>query len=244
LTYSILPLQVGTIRVQKSTLTFMRGFGEQLNVPILMWIVRDADHTYVVDTGAHKSVLGIDESARRWQAAHEAPQLALASAGVDANAVEMVIVTHLHYDHAGNCDLFPNAELVVQRRELEYARNPLPPHRRVYDSPALALPDDRWHLVDGSVEIRPGIRLLLTPGHTPGLQAVVVETAGGRTIIASDTIPLYENWGTTNDREQWIPSGSFIDLQEYYLTLDRIAAVGGQVLPGHDPAVLGEQWPR
>lgn len=244
MTYSILPLQVGTIRVEKSTLTYMRGFGQQLDVPILMWVVRDGNHTYVVDTGAHKSMLGTDDSARRWQASHEVPDVALASVGVDANTVEMVIVTHLHYDHAGNCDLFPNAELVVQRRELEYARSPLPPHRRVYESPALALPDDRWRLVDGSTEIQSGIRLLLTPGHTPGLQAVVIDTVGGRFIIASDTIPLYENWGITNQREERIPTGSFIDLREYYLTLDRLAAVGGQVLPGHDPAVLCEQWPR
>ena len=113
MTDNILPLQVGTIRVEKSTLTYMRGFGQQLNVPILIWVIRDLDHTYIIDTGAHKSVLGTDASARRWQERHEAPGVALASVGVDANAVEWFGGTQRQNDHALNCDLFPNADIVV-----------------------------------------------------------------------------------------------------------------------------------
>ena len=243
MTYTILPLQVGTIRAQKSTLTYMRGFGQRLDVPILLWVLRDAGHTYLVDTGAHSSVLSRDPSGPRWQLPHQDVDVALGGAGVDPKSVELVVLSHLHYDHAGNCDLFPNAELVVQERELAYARDPLPVHRRVYDSPALRIADSRWRVIDGDTEIRPGITLLLTPGHTCGLQTVCVDTADGLAVIASDTVPLFENWNRP-DGEEALPSGSFIDLPEYYRTLDRLAATGGRILPSHDPALLDEAWPQ
>lgn len=244
MTYTVQPICVGTINVDKSSLTYMRGFGQRLDVPILIWVLRSTAGVYVVDTGANRSVFRPEDAARRRQSESQRPEVALAAAGVDPRNVQTVILTHLHYDHAGNCDLFPNAELVVQRRELEYAREPLPVHRRVYDSPARAFPDDRWTVVDGDLEVGPGLSVLLTPGHTPGLQAVVVETGSGPVVLAADTIPLLENWDGEPPETAHVPISAFVDLRDYYRSLARLEQTNARVIPGHDPAILVEEWPQ
>lgn len=244
MSYSVQPICVGTINADKSTLTYMRGFGQRLDVPILIWVLRSASGVVVVDTGAHPSAFRPEDAARRRQSESQRLDPALAAAGIDPAEIRTVILTHLHYDHAGNCDRFPNADLIVQRRELEYAHDPLPAHRRVYDSPALALPIDRWTVVDGDHEVASGVSVVLTPGHSPGLQAVVVETVSGRLVLACDTVPLAENWAGAPPDLVRIPTGSFVDLRAVYGSLDRLAEIGARVVPGHDADVLREDWPR
>ena len=237
------PLCVGTINVDKSSLTYRRNVGQRLDVPILIWVLRsNVGGVTIVDTGAHATAF--TPGAARSQRETEKVIVALSAAGVDPNAVRTVILTHLHYDHAGNCELFPNARLFVQRRELEYARRPLPVHRLVYQSPALALPSERWTVVEGDTEISPGLSVLLTPGHTPGLQAVLLETAKGHVVLASDTVPLGENWRGEPPDMPYVPTGAFIDLCAYDRTMRRLASTGARVVPGHDPAVLSEAWPQ
>lgn len=240
--YSIQPVCVGKINVDKSSLTYMRNFGQRMDVPILVWVLRSDLGVTIVDTGADASAFW-PGSPRSQKDTEKVPE-ALASVGVRPDAVGTVVVTHLHYDHAGNCALFPNARLVVQRRELEYARRPLAVHRRVYQSPALALPEERWTVVEGDIEMGPGLSVLLTPGHTPGLQAVLVETAKGRVVLASDTVPLGDNWRGEPPDTPYIPTAGFVDLYAYDRTMARLADTRARVLPGHDPAVLDEAWPQ
>lgn len=242
-TFSIEPLDVGTLTVRKSSLTHLRGFDQQVPAPIVMWVIRREDDIVVVDTGAHDSAFSAGMSYRS-QTPAQRPGAALSAAGIDPERVRTVVVSHLHYDHAGNCAMFPNADLVVQRREFEYAHAPLPPHRRVYTSPALELAKDRWSIVDGDVELRAGLRLMLTPGHTPGLQTVVVDTANGPCALASDTVPMFENWAGDATTGERIPTSSFVDLHAYYATLTRLEGTGARVLPSHDPALFAESWPK
>jgi glyoxylase-like metal-dependent hydrolase (beta-lactamase superfamily II) len=127
-------------------------------------------------------------------------EAAIRVAGFSPDDVSLVINTHLHFDHAGGntvmrsdrvAPAFPNARYVVQRGELEYARGANErttasyfPHN--YE-PLIA--SGAMELVDGERELLPGIRLLLTPGHTPFHQSVLLESEDERLVFLADLVP-------------------------------------------------------
>lgn len=237
------PLLLGGLTVDKSTLTYLQGFGRPVTVPIIAWLLRDRERTWLVDTGAPPAEAGTDPDMR--QRPEDRLLVRLASEGLRPEDIDVVVNTHLHFDHVGGNDLFPHARFVVQRAELAYARAPLPIHVRGYERASAAQgPDLRsdsdWWVVDGDCELSADVRVMLTPGHTPGLQAVVVESPGGRIVIASDNVPLYENWAGTPAAGGRIPSGIHVDLRACYATFDKLERTGGTILPGHDHAVLDD----
>ena len=97
----------------------------------------------------------------------------LARFGTTPEEIRLVVNTHLHVDHCGGNCFLPNARFVAQKRELAYALNPLPVHRPAYD---LDLSRMELDLIDGDAEIVDGMRVTPTPGHSPGSQAVLVDT--------------------------------------------------------------------
>ena len=125
----------------------------------------------------------------------------LAGEGVRPEDVDLVVLTHLHFDHAGGgtrlapggnaVPAFPNARYVLQRRDLENARSAGPRERASYlpwnwePLEAAGLLD----IVEGEQELRPGLRVRPAPGHTPGLQMVLVEGGGRRLVFPADLIP-------------------------------------------------------
>jgi glyoxylase-like metal-dependent hydrolase (beta-lactamase superfamily II) len=132
---------------------------------------------------------------------------ALGAAGYLPRDVRWVVNTHLHFDHAGgNTTMdpeleddprrhvrptFPNATYVVQRRELEFARHTNERTRASYLPPNFEpiAAAGRWQLIDGDVEILPGLRARLTPGHVPFHQSLVLESAGETAVFMGDIIP-------------------------------------------------------
>ena len=105
-----------------------------------------------------------------------------------------LIVTHLHYDHIGNSDLFPNAVLHVQDKEVAFATGRHMRHaffRDMYEVDDVAgfvreVYAGRMVFHDGDAEVAPGVTVHLAPGHTPGVQFVHVRTRGGWLVLASD----------------------------------------------------------
>jgi N-acyl homoserine lactone hydrolase len=160
------------------------------------------------------------------------PQLGRFSTTPDE--IPLVICTHLHLDHAGGSGYFKKARFVVQKREMEYAKDPLPIHKGAYDMDFSGM---KFDYVDGDAEIVSGIKVILTPGHSPGGQAVLVDTEKGLYILAGDTITHFVNMDVPAGDSFW-PNGIYIDLREYYWSLDRLKALGGFILPGHDMLVL------
>ena len=144
-----------------------------------VWLARSPEKTFVIDTG-----FSAETGRRRDRQILRNPREGLAALGVDAGSVEHVIISHLHYDHVGNFDLFPHATLHLQELEMRYATGRYMTHecfrgayevedvvgmvRRVYENRV------RFH--DGDAEIAPGVSVHLIGGHTLGLQAVRVAT--------------------------------------------------------------------
>jgi N-acyl homoserine lactone hydrolase len=238
-TWQIVALDTGTSMLEKSMLTYTSGFGQIVRVPRVMWVLRGPT-TIVVDAsvpvdGRPSEFIGEDFS----RDPHQVPANALHAAGINPADVEFVLLTHLHWDHAGNCNLFPDARVLVQQQELRYAIAPGRFFRRSFlstlggwERPPYLVP--RLDVVDGQAAIAPGVSVVPMPGHTPGSQAVIVNTSLGRFAIAGDAICTYENI------EADLPPGFHTDVDASIESMDRVRQFAEHVLPSHDYAVLSD----
>jgi N-acyl homoserine lactone hydrolase len=154
---------------------------------------------------------------------------ALATHGLAPEQIDTVFVSHLHWDHIENIDLFRHAEILVPRLEFEYAAaiRPsdwgTPPYaREMLEGMRIVLLDDREQ------EIFPGVRTLPLPGHSVGLQGLVVGVEGGDLVLASDAL-----W-SARDAVRGHPDVAFFDPEKGKASLMRALAAGAVYYPGHD----------
>ena len=144
------------------------------------FVVHHPEGPVLVDTGVGTGRVDIDSL---FAPVHHPIEDTLAAVGVQLTEVRMVINSHLHFDHCGNNQLFPGVPLVVQRAEYEEAQQP------GYTIPEwIDFPGAEWRPIDGEAEVVPGIRVLPTPGHTPGHQSVLVARAEGVDVIAGQAV--------------------------------------------------------
>ncbi|MBO9574985.1 MAG: N-acyl homoserine lactonase family protein [Sphingobium sp.] len=204
-----------------------------------VWVIeRDGQPPILVDTG-----FGAEAAARRKRTLIRPVEEGLAAIGIDPAAIADVVLTHLHYDHAGSLGLFPNARFHIQESELAFAtgKNMLHGHVRApFDVEPVAdmvrlLFGERLVFHDGDAEIAPGVTLRTLRGHTAGLQGVEVMTGRGPVILASDACHLYAN--LVRD----MPFPIIVDVPAYLDALKRLRALArslDHIIPGHDPLVL------
>ncbi|QDZ02284.1 N-acyl homoserine lactonase family protein [Nitratireductor mangrovi] len=208
-----------------------------------IWVIRSPERTVVVDTGFDAEAA----AARKRRLLHRPIDL-LARLGVDAASVRDVILTHLHYDHAGGLHDFPAATFHLQDEEMRYATGRPMCHaclrapfdaRDVMEAVGL-VHTGRVKFHDGDRELFPGISLHRVGGHTGGLQAVRVATARGPLVLASDAFHFAEN----RTRRAPFPLVFHVgDMLEGFLRCEELADGRDDLLiPGHDPAVT-RRWP-
>lgn len=214
------------------------GSGDRpMPLDYFVWLIRGNGRSFVVDTGFDQAVAR--ERRRDFIAC---PGQTLARLGLPPDKVRDVIITHLHYDHAGNHDLFPNARYHLQDREMAHASG------RCMSHPALRAPyaagdvaamvgklfAGRVEFHDGSTELAPGLSLHHVGGHTGGMQVVRVLTRRGWLVLASDASHFYANM------EQGRAFPILHDLAamlEGHRALYRLASSADTIIPGHDPLV-------
>ena len=207
-----------------------------------VWAAVSAEHTVVVDAGFTAEV-----AARRGRKHLRCPTEGLEALGIDCARVPYVILTHLHYDHVGNLEKFPEATYVVQEAEMAFwtGRYAGRDHFRTIvevDDIAYLVRENfegRLRFVAGSEEIVPGIEVHRTGGHSAGLQVVRVKTARGSVVLASDATHFYANI------EQDRPYSIVSDLPRMYGAFDLVHALAdssAHMVPGHDPLVM-ERFP-
>lgn len=202
-----------------------------------LWLAVSDDQTVVIDTGMRDlrttKVDGLTPVA--------APVDTLRELGVPPESVDTVVLTHLHYDHAGGVREFPKARYVLQQSELDYWTGPIA--RRMTRERWLVDQDDidhlqasgRLDLVNGDADVAPGLTVHHVGGHTAGMQIARIATTRGHVVVASDASHFYEN--IEQDRAAPI----LHSMPEVHQAFDRVTELAdspNHIIPGHDPAVL------
>lgn len=203
-----------------------------------IWVARQPSRLFVIDTG-----FGLEQAAARHRTLHRLPAEGLRLLGIDAGEVEDVILTHLHYDHAGTLAAFPKARFHAQDAEVAFATGRCmcdPAQRHAYhveDVVALVRHvfegNVRFH--DGTTELAPGLSVHRVGGHTAGLQCVRAWTRRGHVVLASDASHLYFNM---RERAPFPIVYSLPDMLAGHELVHRLADSPDHVIPGHDPLVM------
>jgi glyoxylase-like metal-dependent hydrolase (beta-lactamase superfamily II) len=208
-----------------------------------VWAIVGNGRTIILDTGFDEAV-----ARRRGRQIVRPVGEGLKAIGIAPDSVEDVIVSHMHYDHAGNHDLFPRARYHLQDAEMAHCAGRCMgyPHvRGTYEVDDVTAMIDRifagrvvFH--DGETELAPGITLHKVGGHTQGLQIVRVATERGWVVLGSDAAHFYANL------EQGRPFPIVDSIPAYFeahRTMLRLASSPQHIIPGHDPLVLA-RYPR
>lgn len=177
---TINPLITGRLLLDKGAMTYFVDYGQPLWVPIVMWHIKAGDKNILVDSSASNDIL-----AKHWpmgSADIVSFEEALGTVGITPDDVDIILQTHLHFDHCGNNAKCKKAEHIVQADELEFARNPHPLFGGNYAG--YLLEGVEFTTIKGDKEIVPGVSVVRTPGHTPGCQAVMVDTEAGKAAIS------------------------------------------------------------
>jgi len=247
--YEIYALKyAGPFTSKLAMVLWMEGWNEEIDRNYYLWVIKGKGENIVVDTGT-----SITLATKRELKNYVNPVDVLERIGVNASNVMKVIITHIHFDHVGGMEMFPQAfpkaTFYIQKKEFDFwIKNPIAkkiPFVGITDelaNQALAALErtDRLVLVRGDQKIMPGIEIVFAPGHTIGLQTVAVNTAKGTAIVASDCAHLARSF------KEDTPSCLITDMIAWLESYDKLRAKASSInliFPGHDLMML-KNYPK
>ncbi len=247
--YEVVIVKHGTRSTVRSDVYLNYGLYHEPDAPIEMdyffWVARNEERTIVIDTG-----YSTQGALARKRDILVSPPDAFDALGISPDSAPLVVITHAHYDHAGNVSHFPRSQVLMSAKEYAFwmssnARR-TQFHHSVEDSEVEQLAaierEGRLETFEDRREIAPGIEIIEVGGHTPGQSVVLVATSDGPVLLASDAMHYYEEF------ERDIPFTYVADLIGMYEGFDRIRAMGEageyvHLVSGHDPSTLDRFTP-
>lgn len=236
--YEVFALKYATV-VREAAENFLRKDIHDGPMPLdfYFWVIRDDSQVVLVDTG-----FSACSAARRDRAFLHEPDTLLAALDIQPQDVNHLVLTHLHYDHAGNVARYPNALVHLQESEMQFATGKwmcFEQFRHFFSADDVAevvrkVYADKVRFHDGGAALSPGLELFRVGGHTPGLQVVRVQTRRGPIVLASDAMHYYRNFATDNPFPAIVDVG---DMLQGYRTLRGLVPSDDHLIPGHDPLV-------
>lgn len=207
-------------------------------IDFVVFVAACGDDVVVIDTGFSR-----EAGERRGRVLGLSAAGAVRAVGLDPAAVRTVVLSHLHYDHAGNVNDFPDAQVLLQKAELEYAAGPAMRHHRLshfFEVDDVVTIIRRLYagtvtVLDGDHDLLPGFELRLVAGHTRGLQVARIHTARGWIVLACDGAHYFDNICERN------PFPALVDLEQVFDGYERIEALASSaahIVPGHDPRLF------
>lgn len=240
--YEVIALRYGTLPTTRSA-AYHRWdtYGDPdgaIALDYFCYVLRSPARTVVVDTGFSTA-----SATARGRSPLVEPIEGLAALGVTPETTDLLILTHLHYDHIGNVGAFPDTPIVAPQRELDFYRSAVSrsTHYALHvdrdDVDAVLAADDAGRVtgLGQVVEVEPGITATDVGGHSPGQVVLDVHTADGTIVLCSDAVHFYEE--LASDR----PFGVFSNLAEMYEAFAWLRSRqddGTTLVAGHDPEVM------
>jgi glyoxylase-like metal-dependent hydrolase (beta-lactamase superfamily II) len=240
--YEVLAVRYGTRQTRAADVFLSYPvYGEPdrpLGMDYFFWVARSPSRTIVVDSGFSPA-----GGAARHRTTLMDLATALRAAGVNADDVGQVVVTHAHYDHIGGLPAFRSAEVIMTRSEYEFWTGPLGDRTLfAHHTEAAEISHlrslraaGRLTLTGPSHQVAPGVTLTEVGGHTPGQAVITVDGGPGRIVLASDAVHYYE------ELERDRPFTTVVNLAGMYAAFDQIREMeqdaGTRVIAGHDPVV-------
>ncbi|OGP97332.1 MAG: hypothetical protein A2Z39_04115 [Deltaproteobacteria bacterium RBG_19FT_COMBO_46_9] len=236
MTYVIRPIALCAGTRDQSQWTYRWNIGRKGPSACYIWYLEGSDPITIVDAGAQGEhftnpefpmtpLISLEEGLQKY--------------GLTPGDVKQVIVTHLHFDHIALSRKYINAAFIVQRKELMFAKNPHVFLSVDYNPEYFS--GLNYRLLDGDQEVMPGVKVLLTPGHSPGGQSVEVSVRGGKAIITGFCAqmstfiqtPAMKAWGM-----EVAAAGLHIDCREVYESALKVKQTADIIVPLHDPMFM------
>ena len=227
--YAIYPLVIGANETDQGIMTYLRGYGKRIWLPIYSFLIKGAKEVILVDTGLEQFVVP-EHVGREYGLKIQEFEEALGDHGLRPEDIDLIIHTHLHNDHCENDPKCERAKIIVQRAEYDFFRNPHPLDHRYYSD---ILDGLNVELVEGDTHLMEGIDLIFSPGHTPGGQSVAVNTAGGKAIITGFCC----NGLNFPPNAPSVPSGVHTDAIAAWESARKIREMADILIPLHDLSV-------
>lgn len=223
-----------------AVLTYRFNYGKKIRIPISAWYIEGADKHILVDTASDAELA---TKFRGFPAEEVASfEEALAGLGLKPSDIDVVVQTHLQWDHCANTVKCKNAKVVVQQEELRFAFAPHPILAPTYKKSLFR--GLNFMVVNGYVEIAPGIELIPTPGHTPGCQSVSINTDQGKAIITGfcclkdNFAPPEEGSEEIREITPVIAPGIHLNAIDSFESVLLVKGLADVLIPCHDPSFV------
>lgn len=236
--FKIHPIVMGTKVFDKSMMTYQHGNGEEFTIAIYCWYLEGGDKKILVDTGeqhpiqteAREQAIGgkiytFEEGLAKWDLKPE--------------DIDIIIHTHLHNDHCENDAKCVNAKIFVHEKEMEHINDPHPLDYRYNDAFIWDVEDNgQLEIINGDMEIVPGIRAIHTPAHTEGGLSVLIDTEAGKAAITG-FCTIKENFYPPKSIQAMemdiIPPGTHVNVYDSYQIMEKLKSEVDIILPLHEP---------
>jgi N-acyl homoserine lactone hydrolase len=211
----------------KSQLTYREGPGEKVEICCYVWYIEGPEQKILIDAGTSAD----------WYHANGVPQQehiqyieeGLGELGLQPKDIAAVILTHLHADHVEQARKFTNAKFFVQKDELDATKHPAMASEYVIN----LLQGLEFTIIEGDAQIDDGVRVLFTPGHTPGTQSVAVETSRGIAVICG-FCSIDGNFYMQTKASGICAPGVFTNLLQAYDSVKKVKKIADILIPIHD----------
>jgi len=246
--HNIIPLLLSQVRSEKGPMTYLVGHGQPIIRPYVFWYIRAEGKNVLVDTAIEADDYRNYHpgfSVHPFEAIQTFEE-ALAKVDCKPEDIDIVIQTHLHMDHMYNTAKCTRATIYVQQAELEFALDPHPIFKVLF--PRQMIQKLKFEAITGDRTILPGIDVFSAPGHTPGCQAVAVETTAGKAVI-SGGCSIMENYFPPEDIQTTVsPFGTYpviapgihTNLFQAYDSALKIKQTADLIIPMHDPVMASK----
>lgn len=240
--YKIHPIVNGTKIFDKTMMTHQFGYGESYTIPIYTWYIEGGDKKILVDTGEMQPVVSKDREDAIGGKIYTFED-GLAKWGLTPEDIDIVIHTHLHFDHCENDYKCTNAKFYIHEKELETIREPHPlDYRYIEDYIDEIEENGQIVSVKEDMEIVPGIKVVNTPAHTKGGLTVLIDTEDGKAAITG-FCTILENFNPPPEvrgmEMNAIPPGTHVNAYEAYNIIEEVKEMADIIIPLHEPSFAG-----